>query len=495
MRQSQRIAKNMTLIVLSEIVGFGLHLAVMVLIARYLGAQGFGHYSFILAFVWVFQLIGDFGLSNIMVREISVDRETLESQLAVTKSLIWLQSLVVFILIVLTINFINLENTVRVSFYIMGLATLAMVHAVGYSSIFRAMEEMEYNAIGFVSHKALLLIMTLIVIYFRCELIGITAVNCVCNMFLWVLYYLIVRYRYAYPKLGYDFKAWRYLITESIPIGIANVLRGLSLQVGILILTALAATASVGLFSAPYKITQSLSILPQTLTIALFPYFSRLARFSRRELFDAYEKNLKFMYLLSIPLVIVFAIHSKTIIDLIFGHKFASAHIALQLLSFSIVFLFQTSQFAYLFSSIGKQRLFTICSISGLAVNIILDLLLIPRLDFIGACIGALIAEVVTFGMGVYFIKTVDKNISFIRASWKPLVSGVLMASVLYLFRHSSLTGVILGVVLGSLVYILSVGVLRTFSSKEISLFKESFLFLGRKSSALHPASERKVEY
>jgi O-antigen/teichoic acid export membrane protein len=494
MRQSQLIAKNMTVIVLSEIIGFGLHLAVMVLIARYLGAQGFGDYSFILAFVWVFQLIADCGLSNIMVREISVKKEGLEYQLGVTKSLIWVQSLVVFVLIALTANLLNLENTVRISIYIMGLATLAMVHAVGYSSIFRAMEEMEYNAVGFVSHKALLLVLTIIVIHFKCGLIEITSANLLCNVYLWMLYYVIVRYKYYYPKMLCDIQAWRYLIREAIPVGIANVLRGVSLQVGILILTALATTASVGLFSAPYKITQSLSILPQTLTIALFPYFSRLAKSSQRELFDAYEKNLKFMYLLSVPLVIVFAILGRTVMDVIFGDKFADAYVALQILSLSIVFLFQTSQFVYLFSSVGRQRLFTICSIAGLAVNIVVDVLLIPKFDFLGACVGTLVAEMSIFGIGVYFIKTMDRNISFIRASWKSLVSGVLMAIVLYQFRRFSLTGVICGVLLSSLVYALTVVILRTFSSGEISSLKESIFFLKKKSCTLPPVQSGELK-
>jgi O-antigen/teichoic acid export membrane protein len=488
MRQSQLIAKNMTVIVLSEIVGFGLHLAVTVLIARYLGTQGFGNYSFILAFVWVFQLIGDSGLSNIMVREISVKKESLEYQLGVTKSLIWVQSLIVFVSIALAASFLNLEASVRNSIYVMGLATLAMAHAVGYSSIFRAMEEMEYNAIGFVSHKAVLMIVTLIVIHFECGLFEITAVNLLSNVFLWFVYYSMIRYRYYYPKMIYDINAWRHLMCESIPVGISNVLRGFSGQVGILILTALTTAASVGLFSAPYKITQSLSILPQTLTIALFPYFSRLAKSSHHDLFDAYEKNLKFMYLLSVPIVVVFVILDQTVMSLLFGEKFNDARRAFQILSLNIVLLFQTSQFVYVFSSLGKQRLFTKCSIVGLIINIVVDIILIPRYDLVGACIGTLFAEMSICGIGMYFMKTMDGSISFIRASWKPLASGALMAVVLFPFRHASLTWALCGLVLSSLLYVLAIWILRTFSEVELSTIKEGISFLRKKCCTFPPS-------
>jgi O-antigen/teichoic acid export membrane protein len=479
----------MTVIVLSELVGFGLHLIVTVLIARHLGTHGFGNYSFILAFVWIFQLIGDCGLSNIMVREMSVRKETLKYQLGLTKSLIWVQSLAVFTSIVLAAAFLNLETPVKNSICIMGLASLALLHAIGYSSVFRAMEEMEYNAIGFVSHKALLILLTVVVIQFNGGLVEITAVNVLCNAYLWVLYYLIVKHKYYYPRVIYDFNTWRHLIYESIPIGISNLLRGVSLQVGILMLTALATASSVGLFSAPFKVTQSLSLLPQTLAIVLFPYFSRLAKSSQRDLFDAYERNLKFVYLLSIPLVIVFVILDEAIIDLLFGDKFKDASIAFQILSFNIVFLFQTSQFVYVFSSLGKQRLFTMCSIIGLLVNIGVDILLIPRYDFIGACIGTLSAEMSICGIGIFFIKTMDRSISFIRASWKPLVSGVLMASVLFPFRHSSLMWAFCGVVLSSVAYVLAIGFLRTFSWVELSSLRDALNFLRKKCSSI-PSSQ-----
>lgn len=475
----------MAIIVFSEMVGFGLHFVVTILVARYLGAEGFGKYSFVLALVWVFQLIADLGLSKIMVREISIKKDTLEYQLGVTKSLIWMLSLVVYGLIVLTANVMNCETDVRNAIYIMGLAVIATVHAVGYSSVFRAMEEMEYNGIGFVVHKVCLLGLTVIVIYYKGGLVEISLAYLISNVVLWFGYYITICVRYSKPRIIIDVQAWRYFIQECLPIGIASILRKISLQVDILILAAIASTAAVGLFSAPYKIIQSLSILPETLTIALFPLFSRLAQCSYRALFDVYEKNLKFMCLLSVPIVIVLSILPQSIILLIYGDRFSNAHIALQILSISLIFIYQTSQFVYLFSALGKQRLFTVCSIGGLAMNIILDFILIPKFDFIGACIGTLVAEICLFGIGVFFIKVIDKEISFIRASWKSFVSGIVMAIVLYQFKDSSLAWMAFGILFSLMVYVLSAVLLRIFSASEITTIKENIMFMRRKSGIL----------
>ena len=105
-------------------------------------------------------------------------------------------------------------------------------------------------------------------------------------------------------------------------------------------------------------------------------------------------------------------------------------------------------------------------------INVIIDLILIPRFGFVGACIGTLAAEISLFGTAIYYAGTIDKNISFIRASFKPVLSGVLMWFVLDQFKDFSIIWMLLGILLSLLTYILSILALRTFSKGEIKTFK-----------------------
>ncbi|TAL74373.1 MAG: flippase [Bacteroidetes bacterium] len=492
MKQSQRIVKNITVMLSSQLIGIILNFFSVILIARYLGVIGFGKYSFIIAFVGLFQMIADSGLSNIMVREVAVNTDNLKYQLGVTKSLIWVSSIIVFLIIVSIINIINPEANVKNATYIMGMSVLAAVHTFGYNAIFKAMEVMEYNAVGFMLHKFLLLSLIVIVINLKLGLIEIAVAYLISDISLWFFYYLIVRHKYFKPRMIIDLKAWWFYISEAIPVGIASLLRKISWQVDILILSAIGTPTSVGIFSAPYRIIQGINVLPYTLSITLFPLFSRLAKTSSKELFQAYEKSLKFMYLLSIPIVVILTTFSYSIVSLLFGVKFINSYVALQILSFTIIFLFPAAQFIYLFSALGKQRLYTISSFLSLAVNIILDLILIPKFDFIGACIGTLIAEILLFSIGIYYAKSIDKNISFIRASWKPVVSGILMWTVLYQFRDSSLYWMLFGVFVSIFTYILSIIILKTFSKSELYTIKEGILFLRKTSVASATGNETK---
>lgn len=490
MKPFQRVFKNIGSLLVAEALGFPLNFVLTLLLARYLGVEGFGHYSFVMAFVFVFQLIADAGLSNILIREIATHREKLPYQLGVTKSLIWAFSLFTFLLIVLAVSLVRTEPPVRSALYIMGLAVLAMVHAVGYASVFRALEEMEYNAIGFVLHKVILLLLVLAVIWLKRGLPEIAAAYLLANLFLWFFYYGIIRARYPKAQRVLDWRAWVFLLREAVPVGIAIVLRRVSWQVDILVLTAIGTSRSVGLFSAPYKILQALNVLPQTISLPLFPVYARLAKESFEELFATYEKTLRLLVTGSVPMALLLAVFSPSIVSVLFGSSFQESHAALEILSLTLLFLFPTSQFIYLFSALGKQHFYTIASLVGLAANVTLDFLLIPKLDYVGAALATLLAEMLLFATGIAYVKRLHGGLSLARALGRPLAAGLVLLAVVLPFRslspylHAPAAG------LGMFVYVLAAFAFGAVSRNELRLFWGS-LPIFRKASVEVPGRSR----
>ena len=67
----RKIAYNTVISTGARLIGVALSLISIGLIARYLGNDGFGSYSLILAFLYIFDSLADLGLYSLMVREIS----------------------------------------------------------------------------------------------------------------------------------------------------------------------------------------------------------------------------------------------------------------------------------------------------------------------------------------------------------------------------------------------------------------------------------------
>src|SRR4030042_3844759 len=67
----RKIAYNTIFSTGARLIGVALSLISIGLIARYLGKDGFGSYSLILAFLYTFDNLADLGLYSLMVKEIS----------------------------------------------------------------------------------------------------------------------------------------------------------------------------------------------------------------------------------------------------------------------------------------------------------------------------------------------------------------------------------------------------------------------------------------
>ena len=146
---SRQIARNSLLRIGGYAIGAALHFVGIVLIGRYLGAEGFGYFAFILAFVGIFQLLADMGVRNIVIRNIAVHRETFTTHLGVARTLLWILSLFSMGCIVVIANLLHLTDEVRHATYLAGLAVLFTFFGLGYSAVLRAFEEMEWDILGF----------------------------------------------------------------------------------------------------------------------------------------------------------------------------------------------------------------------------------------------------------------------------------------------------------------------------------------------------------
>ena len=72
-------------------------------------------------------------------------------------------------------------------------------------------------------------------------------------------------------------------------------LRQLAMQIDIFVLGLMTNMQTVGLFGGPYRLSWSLRIIPQTLSLPLYPLYSRTAHFSPSRFGDVYRQSLKFL--------------------------------------------------------------------------------------------------------------------------------------------------------------------------------------------------------
>lgn len=447
------------------------------ILARYLGTEGFGYYSYVMAFVWTFQLIADLGLSNILVREVALNREKAPLYFGASKSLVWVLSILTYFVIALGINLFSSNSKVIMATYIAGLAVVPMFQTAVYVAVFRAYERMELNALGFVSHKVFLLGLILIGLKLKVGLFGLFGLLCGANLYLLLFYSVMLRRLFFKPQLLFHLQLWWSLLREAFPLGIASILRKVTWQVDALILAGLSTATSIGIYSAASKVTAMFDVLPLIIALPLFPVMARLAKNSPEEFAELAEGCLKGLCVFSLPFILLISFSSDKIILLLYGSEYRSSIAALQVLAWAVLFLFPTSFYIYLLTAMGKQRLYTLCSFACLGIKILLELVLVVHYDYLGACFGTLIAEFSLFAIGLYFLKIAVPQISISNITLKPVLCGLGLALLFHVFKAYWPQPLLLEVVIALSLYPLMLIGLRVFTPREIAVLKESLLF------------------
>lgn len=480
MKQSQRIVKNAVVGVAAGVIGGLVYLATTIAIARNhnVSLAEFGKYQWVLAFAMIAQLVADSGLPRMMIREIAKDPECVGKITGASAGLIWAISVVVCLVVSVIAIFLPFGNDMKIAVVLMTLATLATFHGAGYSAVLRAFEDNELNYLGFILQKILLLVFILVMLHFRTGMVGFVCAHLLSNVLLWNFYHILVSRFYTKVKLRIDLPLWKELFFSSVPMGGGVMLRQLAMQIDIFVLGLMTNMQTVGLFGGPYRLSWSLRTIPQTLSLPLYPLYSRTAHFSPSRFGDVYQQSLKFFTLLSVPFAAFFIAWSKQLLTLALGARFLPALPAMQMLGLGLIPFFMSTLFQYLFAALDAQKSFFVSTSIGSAVRVILLVALIPHYNYVGPAIAFVCAEILTVGMWIFQMHRLGYPAHLANVLWRPLAGGVVMAAILYLVAESSLVWQLTGAALSVLSYGVILFVLRTFSSEEISNAREGIAFV-----------------
>ena len=480
MKQSQRIVKNAVVGVAAGVIGGLVYLATTIAIARNhnVSLVEFGKYQWVLAFAMIAQLVADSGLPRMMIREIAKDPECVGKITGAAAGLIWAISLVICLVVGVIALFLPFGNDMKIAVMLMTLATLGTFHAAGYSAVLRAFEDNELNYLGFILQKILFLALILVMLHFRTGLVGFVVAHLISNLFMWTFYHVLVSKFYTKVKLKVDLPLWKELFFSAVPMGGGVMLRQLAMQIDIFVLGLMTNMQTVGLFGGPYRLSWSLRTIPQTLSLPLYPLYSRTAHFSPSRFGDVYRQSLKFFCLLSIPFAAFFITWSKQLLTLALGARFLPALPAMQLLGLGLIPFFISTLFQYLFAALDAQKGFFVTTMIGSVLRVSLLVALIPHYNYVGPAIAFVCAETLTVALWIFQMHKLGYPAHLGNVLWRPLAAGAAMAGVLYLCAESSLIWQLAGAGLSVLSYGAVLLALRTFSSEEISQAREGIAFV-----------------
>jgi O-antigen/teichoic acid export membrane protein len=184
----------------------------------------------------------------------------------------------------------------------------------------------------------------------------------------------------------------------------------------------------LGYYAAAVRLSEAWYFIPVALTNAIYPAIVNAKKVNNKFYFNRMQKLYDILAWMAISIAVPVSIFSKDIINIIFGAEFQSAAPVLTIYIWAgvAVFLGVASSQYLITENFTKLSFFR--TLIGMVINVILNLVLIPKYGIIGAAYATLISySVATFSL--IFIKKTSYQIVMM------LKSIFLITLIQYLFE------------------------------------------------------------
>jgi O-antigen/teichoic acid export membrane protein len=463
----RRIAKNISSLALAEVITRILSLILIIYIARLLGDIGFGKYSFAFAFTSMFLVLMDLGTNTLAIRDIARDRKLAGKYIGNILLLRCLLSVIAIGLIIGIINLMGYPSETKLAVYIVGIYTIITSFSQLTRSVFRAFEKMEYEALLNIIERAIFVSLGLMVLFLGYGLIELVSVFLIAGIVNLALSFFLTIKKFAMPEFEVDWTFWKYLIREGLPFGLAFIFITIYIKIDLVMLSAMKGDAVVGWYNAAYQIPLAVGLVSAAFMESIFPTLSRLYGTSKESLIYAYEKSFKFLTIVVLPIAVSITLLSEKIIPILYGEGYVNSIIALQILIWFTVFEFLGYLLYVTLASIDKQRINTFSTGVCAALNIALNLILIPPYGFIGAGIATVITYIALFSINFYFVSKYLHKISIHKMIARPIIASLAMGFILHSLKDIN---ILASISLAGASYVIFLYIIKGFSKEEIEL-------------------------
>ena len=391
----QTVIKNTFWLFVGEMVVRVLKLLLFIYAARKLGTSEWGIFSYALAIMGTFAVISDIGINSVILREIAKGennlKEYISSSFFLKTGLSIFSSLALFSMMFFMKNDNAVKMLIPITAFILFFDSM---REFGFA-LNRAFEKMEIEAFTKIFSTVLLIILGFFFISKQPKAISLSYSYVISGIAGVGIMYLSLRKHFNNLVSNFNKKLIPFIFKEALPIAIVGVIGTIMSNLDMVILGWYTDTTNIGLYSAAQKPIQIIFLVPTLLSTAIFPVFSRLASTDKNKVKDTIKKS--FIYSLTAAVIInifVFLIGGY-VFKFMFGPQYINSIPIFKIMTLSIITGAPGIIISNAIFALGKQKeLIQFISIT-LIINLILCLVLIPRLGINGAAISVTLSQTI----------------------------------------------------------------------------------------------------
>ena len=402
--QASRVTSNAILILTSEIIDRAMRFLLVIVAARLLGDQDFGKFSFAINFGSLFLIFADFGLNQLLIREIAKNPSEVKRFIGNGLVLKIALSVLAFLCIYIAAQFTQKPAIVLKTVYVIAACLIVGSFADFFSTVFQGFQRMKYEVIGSLILSISNTLFGIAILVLGGGIFQLAWIYLASRFLRFLFSVCVVRFKFTPIRLSFEKKRIRYFIKEGASFGISRFFSMMYTYVDTTMLSLMIGDAVVGWYNAAYRLIFAMMLVPMGITRAIYPALSSHHTSDPEAFKNLFERAFKVTFIAGTSMATFLFVLSDEVILLLFGEEYIQASTALRILVWSTAIYSIGTIMTHTTRSAGKQA-FTAKVVAASAVlNLVLNFVLIPKYSLIGAAFATVMAESFTFVFHFWFM-------------------------------------------------------------------------------------------
>jgi O-antigen/teichoic acid export membrane protein len=420
-------------------------IAFYVVMARELGAKGFGVFTFGLAFVLLATTLANFGQDSVLTREVARDKSLLDAYFANTlalKTVLCIGSLAIGIGLAAAFG---IDAQTRDVLLLLGPAVSLELLMTTCFATFQAYERMEFTPIALITQRTLTALVGIAALLAGANVVVVAAIYLVGSLIGFTLALQLLLRKVARPRLQIEPRRWWPLLRAAAAIGLTTVFAVVLFRVDMTMLAVFKSKEVVGQYAAAYRLLEATLFISWSVSAAVYPVFSRLTPTSSPPVGFVFDRGIKLGVALTLPLAAGALVLADPLIRTVYGDDYTDAITPLRLLTPAIALYPISYVAASLLVSQHRQRVMLGVYAALATENVLLNLVLIPWLSLDGAALGTSISTVLLAGALVFFTQRTTGRVDWGRVAAGPVLATLAASGAMVLLRGSFAAAIVAG--------------------------------------------------
>lgn len=368
-------------------------LFVGIYVARYLGPEQFGVFSYAIAFVALFGAIAKLGLDGIVVRDLVNHPNKRDIYLGTAFWLKLTGALLTLITLAIAVQFTSNDATTNLYIFIIGSGLVFQSFEV-VDFYFQSKVLSKYVSTAKLIQLALSSVLKLYFIFIQADLFWFVLVSLIDQMSL----ALSLAFAFWRQKIGslfgqFDLSTAKIMLRNSWPLILSGIAVMLYMRIDQIMIKEMLGERDVGLYSAAVRLSEAWYFVPVIITTSLFPAIVNAKKTSEKLYHARLQRLYTTLMWMAIAVAVPMTFLSDWLITLLYGEAYKGAGQVLMIHIWAGVFVSIGVASGSWYISENLQRYAFYRTAIGAIINVILNLILIPIFGLIGAATATVIAQ------------------------------------------------------------------------------------------------------